>query len=45
MAYTLRKLSEGFIITSDEKTLSQNGDKYLGHPDYNQVFTWEMKYE
>jgi hypothetical protein len=39
----LHKLPEGFIITSGEKTLSQNGDKYLGHPDYNKVLTWNMK--
>lgn len=41
--FTLHKLSEGFIITSDEETLSQNGDKYLGHPNYDKVFTWDMK--
>jgi hypothetical protein len=41
--FELHKLPEGFIVTSDEKTLSQNGDKYLGHPEYNKVFTWNMK--
>ena len=27
---------------SDEKTLSNNGDWYLGHPNYNTLFRWEM---
>jgi hypothetical protein len=30
-------------ITSDEETLSNNGDYYLGHPNYNTVHKWNMK--
>jgi hypothetical protein len=41
--YTLCKLPEQFVIVSNEETLSQNGDKFLGHPNYNKVFVWDMR--
>jgi hypothetical protein len=29
-------------ITSDEETLSNNGDYYLGYPNYNTIHKWNM---
>jgi hypothetical protein len=45
----LRPSSQGLCknqhiyITSDEETLSNNGDYYLGHPNYNTVHKWNME--
>jgi hypothetical protein len=43
MNFTLHKLNEGFIVTSDEDILSYNGLKYLAYPDYSTVHIWDMK--
>lgn len=39
----LKKLNNShYVILSDEKTLSNNRDWYLGHPDYNTLHQWNM---
>jgi hypothetical protein len=39
----LKKLNNNhYVILADEKTLSNNGDWYLSHPDYNKVVQWNM---
>lgn len=39
----LIKLQDKFILVSDEETLSQNGDFYLGYPNYDTIFQWKME--
>lgn len=39
----LKKLNDNhYVILADEKTLSNNGDWYLSHPDYNKAVQWNM---
>ena len=39
----LKKLNNNhYVILADEKTLSNNGDWYLSHPDYNKAVQWNM---
>lgn len=39
----LKKLNDShYVILADEKTLSNNGDWYLSHPDYNKAVQWNM---
>ena len=35
-------IPQHIYITSEEKTLSNNGDYYLGHPDYNKIHKWNL---
>jgi len=43
-SYKLILLKDGRnILISNEKTLSNNGDYYLGYPNYDTIFKWEMK--
>jgi hypothetical protein len=39
----LLKRTRHIYITNDEETLSNNGDYYLGYPDYNTICKWDMK--
>jgi hypothetical protein len=34
--------NQNIYITNDEETLSNNGDYYLGHPEYNTIHKWNM---
>lgn len=39
----LKKINDNhYVILADEKTLSNNGDWYLSHPDYNKAVQWTM---
>ena len=39
----LKKLNDNhYVILADKKTLSNNGDWYLPHPNYNKAVQWNM---
>ena len=43
MKYEIKQLNDtNAVIISDEETLSNNGDYFLGHPNYDKLLKWNM---